>query len=271
MRAISYLAPQMFPVYQAICETISKTLREPVELIQARFDPMDDPSLPSGDFDFAFICGLPLARLTRMGVRLEALVAPVMEFSRYGDMSIYFADFIVPQHSTSYTLSDLFGKRLAVNDLNSNSGYHLPRYHLLHQGFTSNFFGEVVLTGAHSASIEWVAEGRADCAAIDSTVLDHTERIAPDLARKIRVIGSTESCAVPPLAMNSRHYGLRRWLQNALAKPDEKLCAIFAAAGIRRLAPTHNIFYHDLAKRLDFTNREGYTLAKKILSPSLTP
>ncbi|MCU0463541.1 MAG: PhnD/SsuA/transferrin family substrate-binding protein [Anaerolineae bacterium] len=271
MRAISYLAPQMFPVYKAICETIAKTLREPIELTQARFDPMDDPALPSDDFDFAFICGLPLARLIRTGVRLEALVAPVMDFSRYGDLSIYFADFIVPQHSTAHTLNDLFGKRLAVNDLNSNSGYHLPRHYLLNRGFMPDFFGEVVLTGAHSASIEWVAEGRADCAAIDSTVLDHTQRIAPDLARKIRVIGSTESCAVPPLAMNSRHYALRRWLQNALAKPDEKLRSIFKAAGIRRLAPTHNIFYRDLAKMLDFTNREGYTLAKQVVSPSLTP
>lgn len=265
MRAVSYLAPQLLPVYQAICDTLGKTLNTTIRLIQSDTDPFDDPFLINDNVDFAFICGLPLARLIRSGIRLEALAAPVMESPRYENSPVYFADFVVNAASNIHNFYDLLGRTFAVNDFGSNSGYHLPRYHLWTQGFVQQLFGKVIVSGAHRTSLEWVAEGHVDGAAIDSMVLDHTLRLNPSLSQHIRVIGSTGSCAVPPLAINSRHSSLRRWLQEILSHPNEALQVALTEAGIRRLAPVHNSAYRHIARQFDLTNTAGYELSKRLV------
>ena len=54
----------------------------------------------------------------------------------------------------------------------------LPRSALRH-----GFFGEIVESGAHSASVEMILTGRVDGAAIDSTVLEWLLSQRPELAR----------------------------------------------------------------------------------------
>lgn len=262
MRAVSYLAPQLFPVYQAICDVIGKLLSTPICLIQANCDPLEDPFLLNDNVDFAFICGLPLARLIRSGIGLEAMVAPVMDSPRYANEPVYFADFIVHSQSGIRSFYDVLGHSFAVNDFGSNSGYHLPRHYFWTEGFVEHLFGEIMVSGAHSTSIKWVLERRVDCAAIDSVVLDHTLRITPHIAEQLKIIGSTSACAVPPLAVNSRHSALRRWIQNVLVHPTPALQTALTDAGIKRLAPVHNSAYRSIVRQFDLTNNAGYELWK---------
>lgn len=59
------------------------------------------------------------------------------------------------------------GKRLAFNSVDSMSGYLALQRDLAAEGEDWGLFSERVETGSHSASIEAVAVGRADLAAID--------------------------------------------------------------------------------------------------------
>jgi ABC-type phosphate/phosphonate transport system substrate-binding protein len=65
------------------------------------------------------------------------------------------------------------GKRLAVNGLDSMSGYLALADDLVEAGAisdarnTDQFFGDLIMTGSHRSSIRAVAEGWADVAAID--------------------------------------------------------------------------------------------------------
>lgn len=235
---VSYLSPNLFKFYTEISAYLERTLDRPVQIQVGSCDPLSDPILYDDQLDIALICGLPFARFNQMCPhQLQPLVAPVMQADRYLDRPIYFSDVIVRAESDIFRLSQLQGKTFCYNDRGSNSGYHLMGYRLFQDHYPATFFGQVLASGAHQNSIQWVVAGKADCAAIDSTVLEQELRVFPHLATQLRIVESIGPCPMPPIVAAQRlGQALLRQIQAALLHPDQTLQQHMQQVGIRRLA-----------------------------------
>jgi phosphonate transport system substrate-binding protein len=243
IQAASFLAPNMFFFFEAVSKAIQDALGQLVLLEQSPCLPLEDPRLLDDHFDLAFLCGLPFIQheQTTPG-QFRALFAPVMEGARYQNQPIYFSDVIVASDSGINTPDDLGGV-FCYNDLGSNSGYNAMRYWLLQEGHTGGFFSRVIPSGAHQTSIQWIVERKADCAAIDSTVLEQALRHQPDLAYAVRPIIPLGPMPIPPLAISNRLSDAQvSAIRGALLKPSAALAEAMKWARIRRyeeVAPAH--------------------------------
>jgi len=243
LKAISYLSPNLFWLYQEVVQAIARRCDCSMELIDATCDPLDDPLLEHDQIDIAFICGLPLIRHNRIAKQpLEILAVPVMQGDRYQQQPIYFADLVVHADSKFYELADLEGSRFCYNDRGSNSGYNLIRYrilqHLKSQTLPPNyrFFQSSQASGSHQNSLQWIASGLADCAAIDSVVMAAELRQFPELAQSLRVIESIPS-PIPPITISSRLYDqlgdeFIQEMRQSLTEPDPSLREVMQLAEV---------------------------------------
>jgi phosphonate transport system substrate-binding protein len=100
--------------------------------------------------------------------------------------------------SLFYSFDDLRGARWAYNEPASHSGYHVVRAYLASQGLDGAFFGEVLAAGSHEVALRQILAGKADAAAIDSTVLELQSLAEPQLINDIRVIASLGPSPIPP-------------------------------------------------------------------------
>ena len=150
-----------------------------------------DPALMLGQ-----TCGYPLMVDLRGAVQLVA----TPRYRAAGCQGpFYRSAIVVGAGAPANTLEDLRGSRCAVNELKSNSGMNLLRAEVSGIAGRDEFFGEVHLTGAHAASLEAVACGRADVAAIDCITFAHLGRLRPDLVEGVRVLAWSQPSPGLPL------------------------------------------------------------------------
>ena len=212
----SYLAENARPLYERIAGYVARRLGEPAELLTGAWA-VRLRLLDEGRVAVAFICGLPYSqRHDRPDRPMELLCAPVMAAPRYGGRPVYFTDVIVRADSPFASFADLRGRAYAYNDEGSNSGYVMPRHHLLALGETHGYFGRAVASGSHQKSIAMVLEGAVDASGIDSTVLDLEVKVRPELAERLRTVESIGPCPIPPVVVATRVAGpLRARLREA--------------------------------------------------------
>lgn len=260
LRLVSYLAPNMFGFYKAVGAYLSRVWGLETQLTQSEYDPLEDPMMLQDQLDIAFICGLPFARRHQViSTQLQALVAPVMQASRYENRPVYFSDIIVNSQSNLYRFDDLADKTWCYNDPGSNSGYNLVRQRLMQGGYSSQFFRQAIQSGSHQRSIRLVMEGQADCSAIDSTVLEQELRNFPEFSPHLRVIESIGPCPMPPVVAAQRlGKAFIHSLQSALCQPDAELQAAMARSHIQRYVPVQSEDYTQLATLYDTAVAAGY-------------
>lgn len=80
----------------------------------------------------------------------------------------YYSAIITPQNSKIKKLQDLKGKRIAFVDDKSSSGYLYPQVALKKIGLTDKDFKEVMFSGNHQASIQFLEAKKVDAAAVFS-------------------------------------------------------------------------------------------------------
>jgi phosphonate transport system substrate-binding protein len=258
LNLVSYLAPSMFSFYEAVATYISRVFNLKTELVQSQYDPLEDPVLIQDQLDIAFICGLPFALHHRIANQLQAIVAPVMQASRYNNCPIYFSDIIVNVNSNYQNFADLEGKTFCYNDFGSNSGYNLVRQRLLKAQYLNHFFGKVIQSGSHQNSMKWIVEGIAECAAIDSTVLEQL-RDSPLFYEQLRVIDTIGPCPMPPVVAAWRLGSeFLVALQSALCQPDQELQEAMQQLHIQRYAVVQSEDYQSLATSYDTAVKAGY-------------
>ncbi|HEY9604441.1 MAG TPA: PhnD/SsuA/transferrin family substrate-binding protein [Allocoleopsis sp.] len=250
----------MFEFYAAVEAYLHRVFNVETQLVQSQYDPLEDPMILSDRVDIAFICGLPFARRHQVASKqLQALVAPVMQHPRYKNRPIYFADIIVKQDSPFLRFDDLAGQTLCYNDLGSNSGYNLLRQRLIQGNYPSQFFGKAIQSGSHQQSIRLVIEELADCAAIDSTVIEQELRDFPELAHHLRVIESIGPCLMPPVVVAQRlGTALIQELQSALLHPDSELNAAMKRSHIQHYATVQSEEYAGLGDLYHKAIHAGY-------------
>jgi phosphonate transport system substrate-binding protein len=260
LQVISYLAPNWFGFYEAVLAYLGRMLGLETQLKQGECDPLLDPLLLQDQLDLAFICGLPLIRYCQIvSDQLQPVVAPVMQAPRYQNRPIYFSDVIVNAASNLARFDDLAGTMLCYNDPGSNSGYNLLRHRLLQGRYPQPFFGKVVQSGSHQRSIRWVVEGRLDCAAIDSVVLEQELRDFPELSQHLRVVEILGPYPMPPLVA-AQHLDtyLIQQLQLTLLQPDVELKTAMERVGVQRFAPVELAEYEAIAEIYNAALKAGY-------------
>jgi phosphonate transport system substrate-binding protein len=176
-----------------------------------------------GEIQVCWICGLPYVwKADQFKDRFELLSAPVMSGRRYQNCPIYFSDVVVRQDSPYFKLDDLSGKTWAINEPGSHSGYNVVRYALAARGKTGRFFGQVIESGSHQASLGKIINKEIDGSAIDSTVLELALKNDPSLAGKIKIIDTFGPSPIPPWIVSTQTpLELRNKLRDLLLRMDK--------------------------------------------------
>ena len=95
--------------------------------------------------------------------------------------------------SDTVGLAGLRGRRCVVNERDSNSGMNFLRAAIAFLANGEPFFASVAVSGSHLRSVEMVASGEADVAAIDCVSFAHFQRLYPSLVAGVRVLSWTAS------------------------------------------------------------------------------
>jgi phosphonate transport system substrate-binding protein len=130
---------------------------------------------------------------------IEAIAAPVLSDARFAGRPLYSSEVVVRSDSPYRSFEDLRGKRWAVNEPSSWSGYWV----VLQKVGAWSYFGEVVESGFHQRSLRLVADGEVDAAAIDSQVLAVEQRDDPGLAQRLRVVATLGPAPSQPVVVRS--------------------------------------------------------------------
>lgn len=100
--------------------------------------------------------------------------------------------FIVSVKSSARSLQDLKGKTFVFGSPSSTSGHLMPRYFLLKQGIDPDRdFSRIAFSGAHDATVAFVASGRAEGGVLNASVWERLVERGDANAREVRVIAST--------------------------------------------------------------------------------
>ncbi len=258
LRLVSYLAPSIFPLYEAVADALGARLGLTVELTAgAGYD-----SFTADHPDMSFICSLAWIHLAELGHTSGVpIAAPVLSGPRYGGRPIYYSDVIVATDSDARCFLDLRGQTWAYNEQLSQSGYGITRYHLASLGETSGFFGEVVAVGSHTTAIRRVAAGEVDGSAIDSQVLEVALRLDPRLGDRIRIIDQLGPSTIQPVTLSARlPADLRSQILGILVSlhEDSRVAPRLASCLVDRFVPAGPDSYQDIRHMLDTCRRAGF-------------
>jgi phosphonate transport system substrate-binding protein len=221
LRFVTFLAPNLYPLYEFIAHHAGCQLGVPTELTVGS----SYAELSSEAVDVAFVCGLPYVELSRAGeAPVEPLAAPILRGERFGGQAIYFSDVIVHRASRLQSFADLRGYSWAYNEPHSQSGYGITRYHLVCRGETNGYFGRVVEAGWHEEALRLVVCNAVDAAAIDCHVLAVALHAQPQLAAWVRVIDTLGPSTIQPVVASRRlpqrlRSELRAFLLNLASDP----------------------------------------------------
>ncbi len=133
-------------------------------------------------------CGYPLTHALAGMVQIVATPcydAPGCRGAEYSSLVLVAAE------SEAADLSDLRGKRCAVNCYTSQSGCNALRPLVAPLARDGRFFGEVVVSGGHGNSVAMIARGEADVAAVDCVTHTLLAAHAADTLAGTRVLCRT--------------------------------------------------------------------------------
>jgi phosphonate transport system substrate-binding protein len=260
LRWVSFLAPNMAPVYEWMASFIGDRLGYETTFSTGR----SFADFASGAADVGFVCGLPYVELTRLHPSpVELLGAPVLEGDRYTNRPIYFSDVIVSSESIAASFADLEGRSWSYNEPHSHSGYNVVCHRLVEIGAGAEFFGEIVAAGWHQRSIEMVANKEVDASAIDSQVLGIELRDSPELRKRIKVVDVLGPSTIQPVVASRRLEGrLKDDIKGVLIEMhrDADARAAFAHGFVRRWEEIDDSAYNDIRGMLEAVERAGVSL-----------
>ncbi|MEP7052517.1 MAG: PhnD/SsuA/transferrin family substrate-binding protein [Pseudomonadota bacterium] len=204
----AFVSERGVPVYGKIVDYLADRTNVPLELVTGLTYTTINEMLAAGAVDYGFICGYPYILAHDQPVpKVELVAAPVPKDPRYGHRPVYFSDLVVRKDSRFKALSDLRGATYVYNEETSNSGYNMPRGYLVKLGLTHGFFGKVLRSGSHEASIRMVAQGLADASFVDSLVLDYERASGAADAAAVRVIDSLGPAPIVPFVVSTAAFG----------------------------------------------------------------
>lgn len=148
-----------------------------------------DPALLFGQ-----TCGYPL--VTR-ALPLRPIALPVYAIPD-GEGGRHHSVLVTRRSDPDRPVAAFRGAVAAVNDPASNTGMNLFHAAIAPLAGGARFFGSVIHTGSHRASIRAILRGEADLAAIDAVSHAALQRHEPDLTTALRIVGRTPSSPTLP-------------------------------------------------------------------------
>jgi phosphonate transport system substrate-binding protein len=159
--------------------------------LDVRFVPVTDyaavvEGLATNKLDLAWLGGFTYLQAR---LRTHGGVVPIVQRAEDAKFT---SRFIVPTNSTAKTLADLKGKTFAFGAPSSTSGSLMPRYYLLQAGIDpERDFKSVAFSGAHDATVAFVAAGRAEAGVLNASVMDKLVESKNANVEKVRVLAIT--------------------------------------------------------------------------------
>jgi len=100
--------------------------------------------------------------------------------------------FVARRDSPIKSLADLKGKTFAFGSVSSTSGHLMPRFFLMRDGINPDKdFKNVAFSGAHDATVAFVASGRAEGGVLKASVWEKLVESNNPNAAKVRVLATT--------------------------------------------------------------------------------
>jgi ABC-type phosphate/phosphonate transport system substrate-binding protein len=162
------------------------------------YDLWTDPALL-----LAQTCGYPLTH--KLAGKVHLLGAP--NYLATGCTGAkYCSQIVVAKNGPFQSLADLKGARAVFNGPDSQSGMNAFRDTIAPTSDGCPFFASVAESGGHLASMDAVANGRTDVAAIDAVCWALAEQEKPSLAKQLRVLAQTAQAPSLPF-VTSTHLG----------------------------------------------------------------
>ncbi len=244
------LSPETtFAPYGDLVAYLGEHLGRPAQMLQGKTYAEVNELVRTGQVDLAFVCtGAYVVGERDFGMRLLAVPQVRGE-------TVYYSYIIVPADSPAQTLAALQGKVFAFTDPMSNSG-HLAALEMLRQLGVSpgEFFRRTIFTYSHDRSIQAVAEGLVDGAAVDSLVYVHLLELEPAYREKVRVIERSPPYGMPPVVVHPRlDPELQEQLQVLLLGMDEDEAgrAILDQLDIDRFVPPDKHAYDSVRQMME--------------------
>lgn len=159
--------------------------------LDVQFTPVTDyaavvEGLAAGKIDLAWLGGFTFVQAK---LRTQGQAQPIVQ--RAEDEK-FTSKFIVPQDSPAKALADLKGRTFAFGAPSSTSGSLMPRYFLLQAGIVpERDFKAVAYSGAHDATVAFVAAGRAEAGVLNASVWNKLVEGANPNAARVRVLATT--------------------------------------------------------------------------------
>ncbi len=159
--------------------------------MKVEFTPVTDyaavvESLATGKLDLAWLGGFTFVQAK---LRTNGTAKPI---AQRAEDEIFPSRFIVPAGSGAKNLSDLKGKTFAFGSPSSTSGHLMPRFFLLQAGINPDRdFRNVAYSGAHDATVAFVAGGKAEAGVLNASVWDKLVEARNPNALKARVLATT--------------------------------------------------------------------------------
>ena len=247
LRFVTYLSPGIpRAFYEAVVEHVRHALGRPASLsVESRVSGpirgVDDP-FSCEEADVGFMCAPSFFWLRELkDPPVELLpAAPVFRDSRTPGQPAYFSEVIVHRENPVRSFPELRVCSWAYNDVCSLSGYYNLLKKLAEMNENGGFFGRMCCSESHLNSIDMVARGEVDAAAIDSNVLRIKHRSAPDLRERLRIIESWGPFPIQPVVLRSSlHPELKDRLRAAFLTigADPYASTTFDGFGLERFAP----------------------------------
>ncbi|CAG1018897.1 putative ABC transporter phosphite binding protein PhnD1 [Burkholderiaceae bacterium] len=159
--------------------------------LEVQFTPVTDyaavvEGLANNKIDMAWLGGFTFVQAK---LRTNGAALPIVQ--RAEDEK-FTSKFIVPADSQAAILADLKGKTFAFGSASSTSGHLMPRFFLARDGIDADKdFKAVAFSGAHDATVAFVASGRADAGVLNASVYDKLVEMKNPNVAKVRVLATT--------------------------------------------------------------------------------
>jgi len=156
-----------------------------------QFTPVTDyaavvEGLATNKIDMAWLGGFTFVQAR---IRTNGQAVPIVQRA---EDEVFTSKFIVPTDSKAKSLADLKGSTFAFGAPSSTSGSLMPRYFLLQAGIDPDKdFKTVAFSGAHDATVAFVAAGRAEAGALNASVWDKLVETKNPNSAKVRVLATT--------------------------------------------------------------------------------
>ena len=204
-------------------------------------------------------CGAQVVGEYRGRFEVIGVLDHAVDGCRPGD---YRSVVVARDNDPAVELADLRGRTVVVNERRSQSGHAALVSEVAPLAVDGRFFGSVVESGAHRASIRMVADGEGDVAAIDAVswllALDHEPA-----ADGLRILAWTEPLPAPPAVTGWANGGLRDVMVAAVGEALTLVdLEVREALHLYGFVPLTAADYDVLADRLAAAAAAGYpTLA----------